>query len=292
MIIPLQQQSPIQDRGLRAGINLWEILQDLLAGFASFIPNLLGALAVFIIGLIVSRMLSKFIQRILVTIGADKLAERLNEIEIVYKSNIRLVPSKMLAKVVYYFLLFIFVVAATDILNMQVISQLMGQILNYIPVLISALAVLVVGLLLSDFIKNVVKTACDSLGIPAAGLISSVVFYFLFLNVAMIALSQARIDTDFIQDNLSILLAGVVLAFAIGYGLASRSIVANFLASFYNKGKINIGDTIGIDGLKGRITDMDNSTFTLEVDGHEVLVPLSKLASEKVEIFERGTEED
>lgn len=271
------------------------LLQDLLTGFAAVVPNLLGALAVLIIGLIVSKIASRFVRRILVTIGADKLAERLNEIEIVYKSNIRLAPSKLLAKVVYYFLLFIFVVAATDILNMPVISQLVSEILNYIPILISAMAVFVVGLLISDFLKNVVKTTCDSLGIPASGMISSVVFYFLFLNIAMIALSQARIDTGFIQDNLSIILAGVVLAFAIGYGFASRNIVANFLASFYNKGKVNVGDTIGIDGVRGKVIRMDNSTITLQVENREVLIPLSKLASEKVDIFERtkpGVEED
>lgn len=282
MIIPLQSDV------LSKGVNLWAILQDLLLGFAAVIPNLIGALAIFIIGLIVSKVAARFIRRILVTIGADKLAERLNEIEIVHKSNIQLVPSVLLSKVIYYFLLFIFVVAATEILNMSVISQLMSEILNYIPVLISALAVFVVGLLISDFLKNMVKTACDSLGIPASGLISSVVFYFLFLNIAMIALSQARIDTEFIQDNLSIILAGVVLAFAIGYGFASRNIVANFLASFYNKGKVNVGDTIGIEGVKGKVLRMDNSSIVLAVDGREVLIPLSKIASEKVDVFERA----
>lgn len=278
MIIPLQ-------------FDLMAILQDLLSGFVAVVPNLLGALAVFIIGLVVSKVAARFVRRILVTIGADKLAERLNEIEIVYKSNIQLAPSTLLSKVVYYFLLFIFVIAATDILNMPVISQLMGEILNYIPVLISALAVFVIGLLISDFLKNVVKTTCDSLGIPASGMISSVVFYFLFLNITMIALSQARIDTEFIQDNISILLAGVVLAFAIGYGFASRNIVANFLASFYNKGKINVGDTIGIEGVKGRVRSMDSSSIVLEVEGREVLIPLSKTASEKIDVFERAQPE-
>ncbi|MCO6478115.1 MAG: mechanosensitive ion channel [Phaeodactylibacter sp.] len=280
MIIPLQSR-----------IDLWQILQDLIMGFAAVIPNLVGALTVFIIGIIVSKIAARFIRRILVTIGADKLAERLNEIEIVYKSNIQLVPSVLLSKVVYYFLLFIFVVAATDILNMPVISQLMSEILNYVPVLISALAVFVIGLLISDFLKNLVKTTCDSLGIPASGMIANVVFYFLFLNVAMIALSQARVDTEFIQDNLSIVLAGVVLAFAIGYGFASRNIVANFLASFYNKGRVNVGDTIGIEGVKGRVIGMDNSSIVLDVEGREVLIPLSKIASEKVDIFERAQPE-
>ncbi|MCB0562720.1 MAG: hypothetical protein KDD09_27400, partial [Phaeodactylibacter sp.] len=70
MIIPLQTDV------LNKGINLWAILQDLLVGFASVIPNLIGALAILIIGLIVSKIAARFVRRILVTIGADKLAER------------------------------------------------------------------------------------------------------------------------------------------------------------------------------------------------------------------------
>ncbi len=285
MIIPLQTTPTTP---ANSGIDPWKLLQDLLTQFASVIPNLLGALAIFLIGLVVAKLVAKMARRILVAIGADRVAERLNEIEIVYKSNIRIVPSALLSKVAYYFLLFIFVVAATDVLNMPAISKLMGDILNYVPILISAMAVFIIGLLLADFLKNIVKTTCDSLGIPAASMISNVVFYFLFLNVAMIALSQARIDTDFIQDNLSILFAGIVLAFAIGYGFASRNIVANFLASFYNKGKVKAGDTVAIGGVKGRVLDIDNATITLEVDGREVLIPLSKLASENIEIFERA----
>jgi small-conductance mechanosensitive channel len=269
-----------------------ELLKELLAGFIAVIPNLFGALALFIIGLIVAKVVSKGLKKLLSSLGADKLAERLNEIEIVYNSNIRLVPSVLFSKIAYYFLLFIFAVAAADVLKMPAISSLMGDLLNYVPILISALAVFIVGLLLSDFLKNIVKTTCDSLGIPSAGLISNVVFYFIFLNVVMIALSQARIDTEFIQSNLSILFGGVVLAFAIGYGFASRSIIANFLASFYNKGKVQIGDTIGINGLKGEVIDIDNSTLTLQLaDGRQVLIPLSKLASENIEIFKRAPSE-
>jgi len=269
-------------------LDLWIILQDLLSNFASVIPNLLGAIAIFVIGLIVSRLTAKFLRRLLIKIGADRLAERLNSIEIVSKSSINIVPSVLLSKIVYYFLFFIFLVAATDVLNLAFISTLMGDILNYVPVVISALIMLVIGLLISDFMKNIVRTACESLAIPAAGLIANIVFYFLFLNVVMIALSQAKIDTGFIQDNLSIILGGIVLAFAIGYGFASRNIVANFLASFYNKGKIRIGDVIEMDGIKGEIITMDNATITVRAEDRLVLFPMNKLTSEHVAIIKQA----
>lgn len=267
-----------------------DLLKQLLAQLVAFIPNIMGALTIIIVGWILARTLSKFIKKILKAIGADKLAEKLNEIDVFYKSKIKLVPSTLLSKVVYYLLMFLFFIAATDVLGMQVISDLMGKILNYIPQLVSAALVFIIGVLAADFLKNIVKTTCDSLGIPAAGVISNVVFYFVFLNISMITLAQAGIDTEFIESNLSIILGGIVLAFAIGYGLASRNIVANFLASFYNRDKIHLGDVISVGGLKGEVIEMDNTSLVLlSADDTRVIIPLSKLASDPVEIHSIAT---
>ena len=262
------------------------LVEQLLRNFAAAVPNILGALLIIIIGWILARILSKFLKRLLGSIGVDRLAERLNGIDIIHKSNIQIVPSTLISKVIYYFLLFIFISAATDVLGMEAISALMNSFLNYIPYLISAFAVFVVGLLLADFLRGVVLTTCQSLGIPAASFIANFVFYFLFLNVAMITLAQAQIDTGFIQDNLSIILAGVVLAFAIGYGFASRPIVANLLSAYYNRDKVKVGDIISIDGEKGTVISKDNSSMVLQSDGRKVVIPLSKLSSDKYEIFE------
>ncbi|MEK7257075.1 MAG: mechanosensitive ion channel domain-containing protein, partial [Bacteroidota bacterium] len=84
---------------------------------------------------------------------------------------------------------------------------------------------------------------------------------------------------------LTVILGGVVLAFAIGYGFASKDTMANFLASFYSKNKVKIGDIVSVDGSKGRVIAMDSASLTLQGDGKIIVIPLKKLTSEKVEIF-------
>lgn len=266
--------------------NLTRLFEELLTQLGAAIPNIVGALIVFFAGRLIARLFARLLRKLLSKIGIDKLAERMNDIELVEKSNIQLVPSVVLSKIVYYVLLFIFIIAATDILGMPAVSQLMTDLLNYIPYLLSAFIVLVIGIFLADFIKGIVLTTCKSLGIPAAKTIANVVFYFLFLNIVMITLSQARIDTEFIQDNLSIILAGVVLAFALAYGYASRNIIANFLASFYNKNIVKEGDIIQIDGVKGKVIKVDNSAIHIKAEDRTVLIPIHKLTSEKIEFFE------
>jgi small-conductance mechanosensitive channel len=260
-------------------------LRELLSNFLAVADNILGAILVFLIGWIVARIASRVLKRLLKRLKVDALAERLNEIDIISKSKIRIVPSELLSKILYYILLLFVIIIATDILGMQAVSQLMADIINYIPNLLTAGIVLVIGVLFADFIKRIVLTTTRSLGIPSAGIISNFVFYFLFLAVAMSALGQAKINTEFLQNNLTVIVGGAVLAFAFGYGFASKDMMANFIASFYSKKKINIGDVIQIEGVKGEVVDIDNSSVTLEADNRRVIIPLSKLTSENVEIF-------
>ena len=264
-----------------------EIFYDLLKQFVAILPSLTGAIVIFLIGWLIAKSMSRLTKKLLSRSGVDALADRLNRIEIVEKAKIRIVPSVLLAKILYYILMLVIALAATDVLGIEAVSNLMADIINYVPNLLTAFLLLFVGLLFADFIKGIVLSATKSLGIPSAGIIANFVFYFILISVAMSALGQAGIDTEFLRANLTILIAGGVLAFAIGYGLASREMMANFIASFYSKNKVKIGDTVKIGDMTGIIIAMDHSSLTLEAEENRtIILPLSKLTTENVEVIQ------
>ncbi|MEM9885919.1 MAG: mechanosensitive ion channel domain-containing protein [Bacteroidota bacterium] len=268
----------------------YDLLEEILKQFVAFGDNLVGAILILLIGFIIVRIVTRFVRKVLKKVGIDRLADRyLNDIEFLSKNNIRVVPSVLFSKIVYYLLLLIVLVAATDVLGMQAVSNLVKDAINYIPSLILAAAILIIGLFLADLIKNIAQTALASLNIPAGKFLANFLFYFVLINILILALEQAKINTSFINSNLSIILGGVVLAFAIGYGFASRSVMSNYIAHFYSKNKVNIGDTIKINEKEGLVSDMDNTTITMvsERDGREIIIPLSHLSTEIVEIIKR-----
>ena len=110
-------------------------------------------------------------------------------------------------------------------------------------------------------------------------------FYFLFINVVILAIAQAEINTEFLQQNISIIIAGGVFAFAIGYGLASRDVVSNFLSALYTKDKVKVGDIIEIDGEKGQVTLLDKTSITIASSDKKVVYPLKYLLNQKVSIY-------
>ncbi len=261
------------------------IFSELLSNFLSAVPGTIGALVVIIIGLIISKILRGVVRKFLEKIKIDSLGDKLNEIDIVDKANVKIKFSTVLSSIFYYFLVLLFVVVATDILGMPSVSELVKNIFEFIPRLVVALIVLVLGILLADGIKSIVTTACDSLGIPSAKLIGNLLFYFLFINIVILALSQAGIKTDFLSQNLSILIGGVAFAFAIGYGFASKSVVSNFLASYYSDNTIAVGDKVRIEEVTGTVVDVSKSSMTIETENSRVIFPLSKITTGKIEIF-------
>lgn len=263
-----------------------DIFGELATSFKEGIPKIFTAIVIIIIGIIIAKILKKVIQRVLSTIGIDKLGEKLNEIEMVSKADVEIKFSSILAKIVYYVVLLFFLMAATSQLEMPAVSNLVQNLLEFIPNLIVAGIILTIGFIFAEMLKTIVQTALTSFGIPSAKLISSFFFYFILINIVISALTQASINTEFLSQNISILIGGIVLAFSIGYGLASKSTMANFIGSMYMKGKINLGDTIKVQNDLGKVISMDKSAITIEKEnGGRVFIPLSRMTTESIEVF-------
>jgi len=262
-------------------------MKQLIEQFIATIPKLVGAITILIIGFIVAKMVSKVVLKILDSIKIDKLADKLHDIEIVDKSKVKIVPSKILSKLIYYVILLIFIIASSDFLGMEVVSELISSLIGYLPKLLSAVIVFAIGIFIADIIKQGVRSACNSINMPAAGVVSSIVFYFILINVLMMAMNQAEINTAFLKANLSLILGGIIFAFALGYGLASKDMMANLLGGLYSKSKFEIGNHIKVNDVKGTIIAKDSGSITIQTQNSNVIVPLGLLTKETVEKFDK-----
>ena len=270
--------------------DIFEIVRQQTLLIFSAIPALVKALVVFLIGYLLARLLRYVIKRLVAASGFDRLSDRVMDIEFFRKTKVQLVPSRVLATFVYYFVLIVFTMAAVDALGMDKLSDLMVRLVAYLPNAVTAFIVLIGGIFLADKVKRLITNACRSLSIPSGNLIGSAVFYFILLNIVLIALSQAQLQTEFMEVNISIILAGIAGAFAIGYGMASRHIMGNILAGFYNRSQLRVGDEISIDGKRGEVIRLSNVTITLRSDESEYTVPFSKVSSDGYEIHSRREE--
>ncbi|HRO08974.1 MAG TPA: mechanosensitive ion channel [Saprospiraceae bacterium] len=267
--------------------DIQQALSDMLMGFFSAVPKLILAFIILITGIVISGLSSKLVEKTLNRFNLERYTDKLNQIDFIYKNNIRIRIEKIAGKTVKYLILLVFIMTAVGVLDMPVLAELIQDIIKWIPNLIAAFIMLTGGLLLAVSLQNVVTSACKSLGMPSANIIGSLLFYFILINVIIVALAQAQINTTFFAQNISIIIAGVVLAFSIGYGFASKDLVASFLASYYTKDKLKVGDKVRLNGVEGIIKEVDKSSVTLRTDEKEIIIPLNKVLLDNIEIYRK-----
>lgn len=269
--------------------NISEILLNtfntLINQFVIFVPRVIGCFIIIAIGYLVAKGITIVIRKVLVTIGFDKIGDKLNEIGLIkqLKTEIRL--SNIVAKVVYYFILLIFLTAATETLGVDAITSMVLSLVNFIPKLIAAAVMLQIGIMISDAIKGAVVVTCKSFNIPSAKLIGNIAFVFFLIITFISALGQIGIETTMLESSFLLVIGGVILAFSLGYGIASKDILSNIISSFYSRKNYREGQTIRIDDIKGVITKIDNTSVTIENDTTTIILPLQFFQTKQVEIF-------
>lgn len=269
------------------------VLAELVARFSEAAPKLFFALIILLLGWLIASSLRRVVRRILAGIGVDRLAERLNDIDLVQRTGMRIQISAVVAQMIYYVFMLGFIIFATDMLGIPAITDMVRDLVDYLPALFSAFVLFLLGLFLADMVRGLVLTTCQSMGIGSAKMIATAVFYFLFLTIAVSALAQAKISTGFIASNLTVIIGALALAFAIGYGFAARDLVANYLAGHYNRNKVRIGDDVQIGGVRGKVVMIDSTSLILQTPERAIIVPLSKMTREVVEVYyPEGQEEN
>lgn len=271
--------------------NLKEILvetfQKLIEQFSTFTSNLIGSLVIVLIGFLMAKLASLILRNVISKIGLDKIGERLNRIDAVKKFNVEIKLSAIAGNIIYIFIVLFFLVTAADKLGVPAISNMFLMLVNFIPKLISASIMILAGVFLADYIRSFIVSVCKSFNVASGKLIGTGVFFFLLLITVIAALGQAGINTSLLESSFNILVAGVVLAFSIGYGFASKEILLNILSSFYSKNKFHEGQIIEVAGVKGEIMKIDNTTLIIKTENAQTIFPLKILQSEKVIIFDK-----
>lgn len=271
--------------------NLKDILINtftkLIDQFSTFFSNLVSAIVILIIGWIIAKTASIIIKNVLSRVGIDKVGDKIKEIDAIKKFNLDFKLSKILATIVYIFVMLFLSVSAADTLGVPAISNMFLMLVNFIPKLIVASIMLLIGLFVSDLAKNFVNSLTKSFNIASGKLIGLGVFFFVLFISVILALGQAGINTSLLESSFNILIAGIVLAFSIGYGFASKDILLNIVSSFYSKNKYTEGQLIEISGVKGTILKLDNTSIVLETEEGETVFPLKVLQNEKVVIFKK-----
>lgn len=266
---------------------LFNSLQTFTHKFMGVIPNILGAFIILILGWFFAKIMAKGINRLLELMKFDLIAQKIGTTKLFEKANIEKKPSQLVSTFFYYILLLMVIISASDALGWTAVSREISKLLSYLPNLLIAIVVFIVGVYIATFMRDLIRGATASLGIGIGKIISILVFYLLVIIVSLTSLEQAGVDTSIITSNLLMILGAILIAAAISYGFASKDILSNILAIFFSRRIFIAGQTIEVDGERGRIIAVNNISITIKnMEGEKVVIPANILIKNKVKILD------
>lgn len=211
--------------------------EGILSGIASFLPNLLGAVLVFLIGLVLAKWAKKLIVKLLETIKFSIVLKKTGLEKFLKKAEVKLKTEEIVGGVIEWLVILVFSVAAVNILGLSTVSVVLERVLAYIPKIVSAILVLTIGVLLAGLVESLLKGALSQIDVKVSRLFGKIGSYLVVIFAALAAINELGIA----QSLINILFMGFVAMLALGFGLAiglgAKDLIAQILNDWHREFK-------------------------------------------------------
>lgn len=214
-------------------------LSDITTRVITFIPNVLGAAIVLIIGWIVGALLEWAVENVLRAVGLQTLFEKVKIEDIVQKAESAKDTSGLIGSVVKWVVLLVSFIAAADILQLTPVRDFFNSVLGYIPNVVAAAAILLIGAILAHFMAKVVSGSIKASSLSFSSTASSVTKYSILVFTVIAALAQLGIATAFLQTLFTGLVAMLAIAGGLAFGLGGQGAAKDAISKI--KREVEIG---------------------------------------------------
>ncbi|KKQ78084.1 MAG: hypothetical protein A3A96_02685 [Candidatus Zambryskibacteria bacterium RIFCSPLOWO2_01_FULL_39_39] len=190
--------------------------KNLWLGVVGFVPNLVVAIVIVLLGWGIGSLLGRVVSQIIKAIKIDEALRRAGVEDFLNKGGINLNSGSFLGGLVRWFVILVFLIGAFEILQLSQVTMFLRDIINYLPQVIVAVLILIAAGLVADAMKKVVLSSAMSAEVSSAGFLATVTKWVIWIFAILVALSQLGIATGFVQT----IFTGLVVALSLGLGLA------------------------------------------------------------------------
>ena len=214
---------------------LLEPARTVLAQIGQFLVNILLVIVILIIGWIISNLVKLVVTKGLRAVKLDELSDRIELETMLEKGGIGYSISELIGVVCYWIAILVTFMVAINAVGLTVAADLLNRVVLYVPNVISAVFILILGMFAATVLKNIVVTAANNSGVPQGKLLGKVAEVIVIAFAIFVGLEQLKIGIRITQLTLSIALGSVGLGFAIAFGLGCKDIVGRMVADFLDK---------------------------------------------------------
>jgi len=212
-----------------------EALQNLWQGFIGFMPQLIGALIVFIVGWFIAVWIGKLIAEILKRLKFDSIFEKTKWEKALEGAEFKMKISDFFGALVKWVLVIVFLLATVEILGLSQFAGFLKAIVSWLPNLVVASAIFVVAVVIADFIEKLVKAIVGKMNVGYAGFIGSIIKWAIWIFAILAILAQLGVAREIVQTLIQGLVALLVISSGLAFGLGGKDVAKDILEGFRGK---------------------------------------------------------
>ena len=207
-----------------------------IAQIADFIPALLGSLIILFAGYLLARLIERVMLRVLRRMRLNHLLDRGGVTEAVGRSGTRLDPARVVASVIFWIIMLAVILLAANALGLQSLDQVFVDLVSYIPSVIAAIVIILLGLVLGGFVGGLIQASAG--GIHGGVALARVGRWGVIVLAVFMALQELGIATNIVTSAFAILFGAVALALALSLGLGNRELAGEITREWYERYRV------------------------------------------------------
>jgi small-conductance mechanosensitive channel len=268
-------------------IDIWtqsfsNALSQFWTEIAGFLPNLIATIIIIFIGLILSKIMTKWFAKVIEKVGFNTLCDMLGIEKGLKTLGFKASPSTIVGQALYLFLILMIFVVGADTLGLDRLSSILDEFVLYLPKLVGAVVIALIGLFIARAGKTQVQASFENMGIEygdAAGRVLQILVLFITFSLVV---GQLQLETELLNTVFTVLIASMGIALALALGLGTKAIANSIVSGIYAREQLLPGDEIEFDGFIGNVVQVSTVNTIIEnKEGLQLSIPNQDLLTKK-----------
>jgi hypothetical protein len=264
------------------GDSLQLALRDALSDFFSFIPNLLGAILLLLVGWFLGKLIGGLVAKALQAVGFNKVAAKAEIDDFLRNAGVRMDAASVVGAIARWFIYLVFFLAAFNALGLEEVSAVIDDVLTFLPKVVVAIIILLVGALAGTLLAGLVKGSLRSMGLSNPDLFGTIARFAVIAFAAIAALDMLEIAPTIVATLWQGLIFGVVGILVLAFGLGGRQAASDLTLGRLLRAELEPGVEIQAGAHRGTVRTIGSLFTTLETEQGVVKVPNTELTSQPV----------
>lgn len=198
-----------------------------------YLPKFFGALLLIVVALVVAKLAQSLTEKLLNALGVDKLTKNKQVAKTLKVAEVTVDVVSIAARAVFWVVIVIFALTIADVLELTAMRDVIRELIGYLPSVLAGAIVLTVTIAGARIVRDLIVASLLRMRLDYARSVAAVAYYVLIVFGTLMALDQLGFDTTILSANITLIVAGFVLAFALAFGLGGKSVASRMLEDAY-----------------------------------------------------------